>query len=92
MSDDVMCDGNGECFRLQRLYDEALQALRDTSAVLENIRKNDETQFEHHQRRKFDGKLPTGGTRWLEPCEMAHAHKKRIDALLVKLDGQARST
>lgn len=40
-------------------------------AMLQTIVRNDETRFEHHQPRRWDGKRPTGGTIWLTPREMA---------------------
>ena len=63
-------------------FRELVKNLRD---VFESIRKNDATCYEHHQPRRFDGKKPTdvgGGTRWLEPREMAMAAIKAIDRAL----------
>jgi hypothetical protein len=57
-------------------------ALQELRTIFENIRRNDETRFEHHQPRRFDGKLPEGGTRWLEPREIAVDATKAIDGIL----------
>lgn len=58
--------------------------LVELKMAFEAIRRNDETQFNYHQRRRYDGQLPTGGTRWAEPKEIAHEAIKKIDKLLAE--------
>ena len=51
-------------------------------ALLQEVVRNDETRFSHHQPRRFDGKDPkaAGGTIWLTPREMARRALRKLGA------------
>jgi hypothetical protein len=63
--------------------------------LLQAIVRNDETHFEHHQPRRWDGKAPSdvgSGSIWLTPREMARRALKHLgaplpDAILESLKG-----
>jgi len=65
---------------IQRMADAAAANLATMTDALTMIVRNDETRFEHHQPRRWDGKVPDGGTRWLEPREIARRVLTRIGA------------
>jgi hypothetical protein len=76
----------------QEVIAKAREAVENLALALESIRKNDETQFGHHQPRRYDRKTPQEagqpGTRWAEPREIAHGAKSeigKIQALLALL-------
>jgi hypothetical protein len=70
----------GELDEAGRLLPTSL-VVDDVVRTFQAIRRNDETRFEHHQARKWDGKEPTSpASRWLEPREMAIAALKALGA------------
>lgn len=64
----------------------AVDVLAEVREAFDSIRKNDTTQYNHHEPRKFDGMTPReaglAGTRWAEPAEIAAAALRRMDAAL----------
>ena len=59
------------------VLEEELQALKARVAMLEkalrDAARNDNSRYEHHQRREWDRRFPAedGGTIWLTPREIA---------------------
>lgn len=55
--------------------------VEDLVTAFQSIRRNDETRFEHHQKRKWDNTEPTSpASRWLEPREIAIGELKALGA------------
>lgn len=50
--------------------------------AFQEIVRNDTTRYEHHQPRRWDGASPEekGGTRWLEPNEIARRALRALSA------------
>ena len=73
----------GELDEAGRLLPEKLEVAR-LVADLGQIHRNDTTHYEHHQARPWDGEKPDdhGGTRWLEPKEIARAWLRWLGAPL----------
>lgn len=68
-----------------RIPDPEQVDVKQLVAMLQIIVRNDETHFEHHQARRWDGKKPReagGGTIWLTPREMAISALRYLGASL----------
>lgn len=81
--------------RALRIPDPEQVDVNQLVALLQTIVRNDETRFEHHQPRRWDGKVPSdvgSGSIWLTPREVARSALKRLgaplpDAILESLNG-----
>lgn len=70
-------DGRAELATVRAQLDALADQQRRLVGSLQQIVRNDETHFEHHQARRWDGKTPSEaghkGTIWLTPREIASA-------------------